>query len=280
MATTAEDTPATRPFLKWAGGKFRLLDAIQARLPDGDRLIEPFAGAGAVFLNTDFSAYHLNDINPALINVYRQLKQRPRRLIAAAKAYFQPRFNQEKTYYALRQTFNQSTDPLERAALFVFLNRHGYNGLCRFNSQGEYNVPFGSYDRPYFPEPELTAFAKRLKHATLSCQDFRRVIDAAKPGDVVYCDPPYVPLSPTAAFTQYAPDGFGEAEQQALAEASIAAAKRGCPVLISNHDVPFTRELYQQATCVSLSVRRLISRDAENRRPVQEILALFLPSTT
>lgn len=144
-----------RPFLKWAGGKYRLLPAIAAHLPKASMLVEPFVGAGAVFLNLPFPRYQLNDINPDLIGVYRLLQQDSERFIRRAKRLFHPRNNTPERYYALRDRFNHSKSALERACLFLFLNRHGFNGLCRFNLAGGFNVPFGRYEKPYFPEKEL-----------------------------------------------------------------------------------------------------------------------------
>ena len=141
----------SRAFLKWAGGKYGLVDTIRRHLPDSELLIEPFVGAGSVFLNTDYPSYQLNDINADLIALYRLLKSRHQHYIADARALFTTQHNQKDAYLSLRQQFNHSTDPYERSVLFLYLNRHGYNGLCRYNLSGKFNVPFGSYKKPYFP---------------------------------------------------------------------------------------------------------------------------------
>jgi DNA adenine methylase len=274
-----------RPFLKWPGGKFRLAAQIRALLPKGERLIEPFVGAGAIFLNTQYSSYQLNDINPDLINLFKRLKQHQQDFIDYAKSFFKPQYNQAKAYYTLRHTFNRSQDPLERAVLFLFLNRHGFNGLCRFNLHGEYNVPFGAYLKPYFPEAELHYFMQRIQSkVTFSCQSFSQVManatrQVSKRSVVIYCDPPYAPLSKTANFTGYAAHKFTLAHQQELAQAAERAAKQGATVLISNHDLPFTRALYHRATLFPIAVNRLISCQAHSRKPVRELMALFLPDS-
>ena len=191
----------TRPFLKWAGGKYRLLDRLLPSIPAGARLVEPFVGSGAVFLNAGFTSYLLCDLNADLIGLYRTL----RRFIAEARALFTPGNNTQEAFLRLREAFNASSDAEERSALFLYLNRHSYNGLVRYNSKGIYNVPFGKYKAPYFPERELTAFLDKLRgcDVTFAVQDFRSTFAALRPGDVVYCDPPYAPVSATANFTSY-----------------------------------------------------------------------------
>ncbi len=121
-------------------------------------MIEPFVGAGSVFLNTDYDHYLLADINPDLINLYNHLKDEPQRFIEDARALFQPEYNKKEVYLALRVEFNQCTDTYRRSLLFLYMNRHGFNGLCRYNKKGGFNVPFGSYKKPYFPEKEMVFF--------------------------------------------------------------------------------------------------------------------------
>ena len=141
-----------RAFLKWAGGKFKLVDDLASYLPAGDRLVEPFVGAGSVFLNTDYPSYLLCDINQDLIELYQIVKHQPEAYIAAAKALFVDEMNQKEAYYQVRTDFNKCRDPFQRSVYFLYLNRHGFNGLCRYNRTGGFHVPFGSYKKPYFPE--------------------------------------------------------------------------------------------------------------------------------
>lgn len=131
-----------RAFLKWAGGKYPLLDDIKRHLPKGECLVEPFVGAGSVFLNTDFSRYILADINSDLISLYNIVKMRTDEYVQAARELFVPETNCAEVYYQFREEFNKSQDPFRRAVLFLYLNRYGYNGLCRYNLRGEFNVPF------------------------------------------------------------------------------------------------------------------------------------------
>lgn len=265
-----------RPFLKWAGNKFRILDRIQRQLPKGDRLVEPFVGSGAVFLNTDFPAYRLSDSNADLINVYRTLQRDGRDFIEACAPMFTPDNNRQERYYSLRDEFNACRDPLRRAVLFVYLNRHGYNGLCRYNAKGGFNVPFGRYKKPYFPGDEMLDFHARSRDAEFLCRGFEEALQDTRPGDVVYCDPPYVPLSPSSNFTSYSAGGFTPRDQQALAESARMTAGRGIPVLVSNHDTREAREAYKGASFRKFQVQRFISCNGAKRGKAGELLALFV----
>ena len=140
----------TKPFLKWAGGKSKLVPLIQNQLPTAMRLVEPFAGSAAVTLALEFDAYLLNDSNADLIGLYQTLKQEKQDFIDYAQSFFTLENNQETRFYDLREQFNHSTNTTERSALFIYLNRHAFNGLCRYNSKGGFNVPFGRYKLPYF----------------------------------------------------------------------------------------------------------------------------------
>lgn len=267
-----------RAFLKWAGGKYNLVEPITALLPDGNKLVEPFVGAGSVFLNTDYPSYVLNDVNPDLIALFKFIKRRPQTFINDARKLFTSKVNSADAYYALRKNFNDSTDAYERALLFLYLNRHGYNGLCRYNQSGKFNVPFGQYRKPYFPQAEIEVFAEKAQRATFTCMSFEKVFRRARKGDVIYCDPPYAPLSATANFTSYATTGFSLDQQHELARrAAHAAHKRQIPVLISNHDTDLTRLLYADADLQSLQVARFISPKADGRTKVAELLALYTP---
>lgn len=263
--------------MKWAGNKYRCLEHIQSYLPKAHRLIEPFAGSAAIFLNTDYQSNLLADSNRDLINLYLQVKNKGEAFIQTAHRYFRPENNEKSRYLELREQFNQTKFNTKRAALFLYLNRHGFNGLCRYNSKGIYNVPFGSYLKPYFPEKELLYFHKKSQHAEIIQSDFRSTFDKVKEGDLIYCDPPYVGLSKTADFTQYTSSGFDLQAQQELVLCAENACRNGAVVLISNHDTPFTREIYQQANIKYFNVPRSISCMAHNRTASPELLALFAP---
>lgn len=265
-----------RAFLKWAGGKYSLVEDIQRHLPDGEQLVEPFVGAGSIFLNTDFEHYVLADINPDLINLYNLLKTDSQRYIDEAKRWFTPEHNRKEVYLTVRSEFNGSDDVFYRSLAFLYMNRFGFNGLCRYNKKGGFNVPFGSYKKPYFPQAELEFFAEKAQKATFICEGYPETFRQAKQGSVIYCDPPYAPLSNTANFTSYAGNGFSLDDQAALADiAEETALQRNIPVLISNHDTTLTRRLYHGATLNVVQVKRTISRNGAGRNKVNELLALF-----
>ncbi|SCZ50702.1 Dam family site-specific DNA-(adenine-N6)-methyltransferase [Thiohalomonas denitrificans] len=269
--------PLNRPFLKWAGNKFRILDRVRSCLPAGKRLVEPFVGSGAVFLNTDYPHYLLSDSNRDLVELYSTLKTQGEEFIECCYALFRPENNREETYYRLRNEFNDTDDPVRRAALFLYLNRHGYNGLCRYNRSGGFNVPFGRYRRPYFPADEMKTFHRKAQRAVFRHEDFEKTMSRLKTGDVVYCDPPYVPLSASANFTAYSAGGFDLEAQRRLAAKARQAARSGIPVLISNHDTPETERLYTGCDIERFEVQRYISCNGEKRGKAGELLALYEP---
>ena len=265
-----------RAFLKWAGGKYPLIEEIRRHLPAGERLVEPFVGAGSVFLNTDYDEYLLADINADLVGLYNIVKDETDRFIGDARQLFCPELNVAEEYYRIRTAFNASDDRYQRALYFLYLNRHCYNGLCRYNAKGEFNVPFGRYKKPYFPQEELEFFARKAERAIFVCEHYQQTMLRAQTGAVVYCDPPYAPLSATANFTAYHANSFGIAEQMRLAELATELAAHQIPVLISNHETPLTREWYAQAAELHVvTVRRTISRKSDGRSKVNELLALY-----
>ena len=266
-----------KPFLKWAGGKYRCLENILNALPPAKRLIEPFTGSSVIFLNTQYPAYLLAEGNVDLVHLFLAIQQDGKQFIDRCEHFFCPNNNTPEQYYLLREAFNQCQDPPLRAALFLYLNRHGYNGLCRYNAQGGYNVPFGRYKKPYFPKQELLLFHHKSEYAEIMHADFKQTFQAARPGDVIYCDPPYSPLLQTSNFSAYTSKRFGPNEHQALTALAQQTAARGIPVIISNHDTPFTREQYRDSDMQFFSVKRSISCKGNQRKLVNELIAVFHP---
>jgi DNA adenine methylase len=266
----------SKPFLKWAGNKHKLMPIISPLLGNGNRLVEPFTGSGAVFMASDFPKYLLCDINADLIGLFNNLKYNPTAVITEITHLFDGTNNNETKYYELRTEFNslQPTD-IRKSALFVYLNRHAFNGLCRYNSKGGFNVPFGKYKTVYFPIDELQAFAQKSVLAEFHVMDFNDCLDLVTDGDVVYCDPPYVPLTATANFTAYAADGFGINKQQQLADAAKKLTAKNISVIISNHDTDISRALYADATITAIDVRRSIAGNGANRGMAKELIAVF-----
>lgn len=276
--TKAQSLAGMRSALKWAGGKKKVVNEIASLLPKQGkkRLVEPFVGGGSVFLNLDFDEYLLVDMNVDLINLFNIIKNQPVSFIGDAEKLFNSKTNQADRYYQLRDQFNQSSDPYERSLLFLYLNRHGYNGLCRYNKSGGYNVPFGRYKHPYFPSEELHYFSQRAQKATFIQGDFETAFSQLKSNDVVYCDPPYSPINPTSNFTAYAGNSFSDEDQQRLVNCAQKAKHDGVPTLISNHYVDFTKELYKDASKKKLfQVQRTISPKGKSRIKVKEVLALY-----
>lgn len=264
-----------KPFLKWPGNKYRIIKNLSRVFPKGKRLVEPFGGSGAVLLNLEYPKYVLAEKNADLINLYQTLRDSKEDFIDFTKDFFSEKYNNERVYYKHRKLFNNTNDSVLKAALFVYLNRHGYNGLCRYNLDGSYNVPYGFYKKPYFPQKEMQNFAIRIAKASLKCWDYRKTMQYARKGDVVYCDPPYIPLSATSNFTQYGPFGFDNFDQIELAKKARQLSEKGITVIISNHNIPFARKLYAGAKIHSIDVQRNISCIGSNRRKVKEVIAVF-----
>ncbi|EBG5756957.1 Dam family site-specific DNA-(adenine-N6)-methyltransferase [Salmonella enterica subsp. enterica serovar Heidelberg] len=283
QATTAilpveKSVPRTwrHPFLKWAGGKYSMLPDLYQIIPAGMRLIEPFVGGGSVFLNSDKHAcFLLADVNTDLINLYQMLAVVPDTVIRHARVMFD-RLNDAESYMALREEFNaQVMDGPERAAAFLFLNRHCFNGLIRYNSNNQFNVGWGKYPSPYFPEEEIRAFTEMAHNCVFMAAGFRQTLALAGEGDVVYCDPPYEPMPGTAGFTSYASGGFSWDSQVALAESCVAAHQRGAKVFISNSTAPRVIELYERHgfTLHRVNARRSISSKGSTRETANDIVA-------
>lgn len=273
-----EPTPRNwqRPFLKWAGGKYSLLPELDRLIPAGKRLVEPFVGGGSVFLNSEkHESFLLADVNADLINLYQMLEVDHIRVCSLAKILFE-RANSEVAYKELRDEFNnQRMGAPERAAAFLFLNRHCFNGLIRYNRDGFFNVGWGKYEAPYFPEIEIKAFKQKSHKCVFLNAGYRRTLALAGEGDVVYCDPPYEPLPGTAGFTNYAAGGFSWADQISLAESCVAAHQRGAKVLINNSTAPRVLELYEQHGFIlhHVDARRAISSKGSTRETAKDIVA-------
>jgi DNA adenine methylase len=271
-----------KAFLKWPGNKRASIGMIKGEImsnknhlfgPFKGKFIEPFVGSAVVSLNIDFESYLLGDVNEDLMGLYNVLKDHKHSFIEYCKSYFDPEYNEESTFYSFRAKFNETEDKFEKAALFVYLNRHAFNGMCRYNASGKFNVPFGRYDNIHFPEAEMISFVQKIDQFEFVCQSFEQTIKRAQKEDVVYCDPPYIPLSNTASFTDYSTDGFGMDEQEKLAK---LGEESNCLFLISNHYNDIALELYKNADyIVELNVSRVISAKAESRKPVKELLAVY-----
>lgn len=284
------------PVLKWAGGKRQLLDELYARVPaEFDSYHEPMVGGGALFFDLEPEGGTINDANPRLVNFYEQVRDRPGDLAEVLERFVDPESDPDPDrefadtdrtgesvpnyYYQQRALFNrrpngEEFDALEEAALLLYLNRTCYNGLYRENQSGEFNVPIGRYANPdWVRDEEIRAASKVLEDTEIFNRDVAYVRDDAEAGDLVYFDPPYEPMSPTADFTEYSAAGFGRDDQTRLLELAQDLDERGVRVILSNSGVTF--EMYDDAGfhVETEGATRAINSDADNRDEVEEVIA-------
>jgi DNA adenine methylase len=299
--------PPVRPLLKWAGGKRQLLPALCRYYPvEFSRYIEPFVGSGAVFFDL-YAAGRLRgrrarlaDVNPDLIGCYRTVRDEPEPVIAALSALdAEHRATGGACYYHVRdRRFNPARAALggeavaaytpALAAMFIYLNRTGYNGLFRLNRQGAFNVPVGRYIKPRICDPDhIRAVARALASDAVALEwiPFEQALADARTGDFVYCDPPYAPLSRTSSFAHYTAGGFRLPDHVRLRKAVVDAARRGAVVLMSNSSAPEIVAAYaaRAARVAGLTIQRVPARRAINSRaarrgPVDELIITNSPA--
>ncbi|MEZ4299131.1 MAG: DNA adenine methylase [Polyangiaceae bacterium] len=271
-----DEVEPARPFLKWVGGKRGLLPVLGAHAPrEFSRYHEPFVGGGALFFHLSHRAELprgavLSDNNERLIRAYRGVRDAVDHVIDRLMEY-----PHEKSFYLRmrERPIDHATDA-DVAAWFIYMNRTGYNGLYRVNQKNQFNVPFGDYANPRICDPEnLRACSRALARADLRCEPFDLVAERAEPGDFVYFDPPYVPLSATSSFTSYTASGFGLEHQQKLAIVARSLKARGVHVLLSNSSAPLVRELYSEGfTTVEVQAARSVNSRATGRGKIAELL--------
>lgn len=277
LSKTTTPSGRIKPFLKWAGGKFGVIDDLLAHMPHGHRLIEPFAGGGSIFLNAGFDEAIVSDACQDLILTYQVMQREPLALIDKANVMFREGNNPEY-FDDIKVRFNRrDMTQMERAAAFIYLNRHCYNGLMRYNRQGEFNVGFGKYRQPYFPLAELEAFSAVASRCTFAVADCNDTVALAGEGDVVFCDPPYEPMPGKSGFTNYSGQSFRFDDQVRLAQSLKAAHQRGASVVITNSGAPAIRELYTSMgfDVRPLRARRSISCTGETRETVTDIIGVL-----
>jgi DNA adenine methylase len=293
-----------RPFLKWVGGKRQLLPVLRRFYPEKvGAYFEPFLGSGAVFFDLagrgaiNGHGAVLSDDNPDLIGCYRRIRTSLDEVVTnleelardhavrGRECYMQvrdERFNPQRAEWH-RGGSDPDTYSAELAAMLIYLNRTGYNGLFRVNASGVFNVPPGRYDRPRILDRSLlmrAAGALSAENVRLERAGFDRVLDIAAPGDFVYFDPPYAPLTRTANFRAYTGRGFSDRDQEALQRVVIALAQRGVNVLLSNSTAPSVTELYEHNRDADLAglrtlrvpARRAINSNAAGRGAVAELV--------
>jgi hypothetical protein len=260
------------PFVKWAGGKRQLLPQIKERMPEKyNSYFEPFVGGGAVIFELLPTNALINDINKALINAYRQICNAPEAFLAVVKQLDEAMWEDgKKYYYSLREHYNdklmKAEYDVELAALFVFINKHCFNGLYRVNGKGLFNVPYNNSRRTSVDESIIMEVSKYLQGITIMDGDFEEACEGAGQGDFVFIDSPYAPLNPTS-FESYTKEGFDIESHRRLSNLFDKLTNRGCYCMLTNHNTELINELYSGKGYRRdvVSVKRMINSDASKR---------------
>jgi len=291
-----------KPALKWAGGKRQLLDELYSRFPEKyENYHEPFFGGGAMFFDIEPQDGTINDTNPRLVNFYQQVRDQPQALIELLRSFNDPEAEPDKNreyhnknhkgreiknyYYQQRALFNKRPytneyDPLEEAALLMYLNRTCYNGLYRENRSGGFNVPIGRYTNPdWIQEGRIREASRVLESTEIFNTDFEYILNHTSESDLIYFDPPYEPMSPTANFNDYSEDGFDIDDQKRLVETAKELEKTGAYVILSNSGVMY--DMYDDAgfNVEIEGATRTINSDGQGRDEVDEIIATNVPDS-
>ena len=282
-----------QPILRWAGGKRQLLEILLSSYPKDfdphvNNYFEPFVGGGALFFSlasnfehvnfstVEESSHHffLSDTNDELINFYKVVRDKPKLLIK--RVNFLANQKSEKDFYRVRESAPRSETA--RAARLLYLNRLCFNGLYRVNSRGLFNVPFGRLKNPVICNSDLIfACSAWLQKAEISTMPFQEAVKKAKQADLVYFDPPYIPMSNTASFSSYAKEDFDMDDQQELAHTIFELSKKGVRVILSNSDTARSREIFGSLNLFSVSANRSISASGTSRVRVQELIGTNFP---
>ena len=260
-----------RPFVKWAGGKRQLLPELLRHVPERfGRYFEPFVGGGALFFALRPPSAVLTDVNERLIRTYRGVRNDVEGVIRRLEEFR----HEESFYYEQRDRDIDAGTDADVAAWFIYLNKVGFNGLYRVNRNNRFNVPFGRHKNPTIcDEATLRACSAALQNAHLEKTDFADAVAEAGPGDLVYFDPPYVPVSVTSNFTKYTSDGFGPDDQVRLRDLALSLKQRGVHVILSNSSADFVRDLYQPSfTTTEVSATRLVNSKVTRRGAITELV--------
>jgi DNA adenine methylase len=260
------------PFVKWAGGKRQLLPQIKERMPKKyNDYYEPFVGGGAVTFELLPVNAVINDINKALINAYIRISETPEEFIKVINKFDSEMWEDgKKYYYSLRERYNdklmKAEYDMELAALFVFINKHCFNGLYRVNGKGLFNVPYNNSRRASVDESTIIKISKYLQGITIMDGDFEEACKGAKKGDFVFMDSPYAPLNPTS-FESYTKEGFDIESHKRLSRLYDELTDRGCYCMLTNHNTELINELYGNKgyKIDVVSVKRMINSDASKR---------------
>lgn len=253
-----------KPILKWAGGKSQMLPQLLPRIPENyGTYIEPFFGGGALFFAVQPESSIVSDSNPELVSLYRQVADNVEQVIECLETYR----NDEDEFYRIRSLRWEELLPEEAAARTVYLNKTCFNGLYRVNRSGAFNVPFGRYKNPKICDAvQLRRASVLLKRSDIRCGDYLDVLaEAARPGDFVFLDPPYVPVSKSADFKRYTKEQFSDDDQRRLAREVERLSEMGCSVLLTNSNTPLVEELYGHYKTFVFETKRHISCNGATR---------------
>lgn len=262
-----------KPFVKWAGGKARLLGQLGYLFPSQYEVYhEPFLGGGAVFFHLAPASAYLSDSNEELVNAFLMVRDHCEDLIQSLAGHR----NERDYYYRIRDLHPEDLQPVERASRFIYLNKTCYNGLYRVNKKGRFNVPFGRYKNPCYDDRDTLTEASRLlrRARAIEAADFACVLDRANPGDFVYFDPPYQPISHTSRFTSYTAGSFNESQQERLAQVYRKLDSRGCRVMLSNSNSDLILRLYAGYRVERVRAKRAVNCDKNKRGEITELVVL------
>ena len=264
----------TYPIVKWVGGKRQLMFELLKNMPETyNRYFEPFIGGGALFFELQPQNGYISDMNEELINLYSVVRDDVYELIydlnkhKVSKEYFLKIRNLDRT-----EKYNKLSD-IQKASRFIYLNRTCFNGMYRVNSQGQFNVPFGNYKNPRIVDAEnLINCSKLLKNTEICCADFSEILNKVQKGDIVYFDPPYVPLNETSSFTSYTKDGFDLDMQFKLRDVCDELDSKGVMFMLSNSDTKLVNELYSNYEIKKVFASRAINANGNGRGKITEVL--------
>ncbi len=268
-----------KSFLKWSGGKSRIIDHVVNAVGDcrEKTFVEPFVGSGTVSLNVDAKEYILNDVNTRLIKTHESVITDPQKVIDLTETLFD--FGVD-IYNKVRTNFNDvefysAKEPHHLSAMFIYLNKHCFNGIYRENKSGGFNVPSNKDASPNISRQEIYNFSERFARATLHNVDFSEIMETCK-DSVIYIDSPYPSASDSGSEIKYSKDGFTEDDHIRLHECAVHASKRGNRVVVSYCDIPFIRELYSDADeIIEVEAMRSISRTGSKRGKAKEIIIIY-----
>ena len=270
-----------RPFLRWVGGKARIVRRLEPyflTIEEGQRYYEPFVGAGSVFFRRAPSKAVLGDQNAELMDCYERVRDRPDLVWRHLRGMSAQQTQAD--YLSYRREFNSSRPSCRRAAIFIYLNKTSFNGIWRVSREGLFNVPYGAKGSPGFPTlAQLTVCARALGGARLCVGDFESSLRDVRPGDHVYLDPPYMPLTATAFFNHYTPGRFSYEDHERLAIAASELASRGVKVMVTQGDCALVREWYRDFAITELDVRRFVSSGSVKHIARELVITSYVPPT-